>query len=98
EGATVYTSEGNVTKCSLEAVVKVQNPQFYWKVMTEADLGLAEAFINGDFLLLISYPYQKKATMSTGQVQILSRNTYFPGGCVPSLNRIISAMAAASRL
>ncbi|KAK6278802.1 hypothetical protein POUND7_019069, partial [Theobroma cacao] len=95
EGATVYTSEGNVTKCSLEAVVKVQNPQFYWKILiANRDLNSSVSRLNKRS----SYPYQKKATMSTGQVQILSRNTYFPGGCVPSLNRIISAMAAASTL
>ncbi|XVF62804.1 hypothetical protein PTKIN_Ptkin09bG0037700 [Pterospermum kingtungense] len=36
-------------KCSLEVVLNVHNPQFYWKIMTEADLGLADAFIQGDF-------------------------------------------------
>ncbi|XVF28553.1 hypothetical protein REPUB_Repub15cG0039700 [Reevesia pubescens] len=35
--------------CCLEVVLKVQNPQFYWKIMTEADLGLADAYIHGDF-------------------------------------------------
>ncbi|XWS53765.1 hypothetical protein CRYUN_Cryun10bG0028300 [Craigia yunnanensis] len=36
-------------KCSLTVVLKVHNPQFYWKIMTEADFGLADAFIHGDF-------------------------------------------------
>ncbi|GKV19106.1 hypothetical protein SLEP1_g29403 [Rubroshorea leprosula] len=49
EGGTIFTFEGNNTKCSLKTVMKVHNPQFYWKVMTQADLGLADAYINGDF-------------------------------------------------
>ncbi|XVE81902.1 hypothetical protein DITRI_Ditri15bG0103400 [Diplodiscus trichospermus] len=49
EGGTMYTFEGTSKKCSLKTVIKVHNPHFYWKVMTEADLGLADAYINGDF-------------------------------------------------
>ncbi|GLT77704.1 hypothetical protein SLA2020_492660 [Shorea laevis] len=49
EGGTIFTFEGNNTKCSLKTVMKVHSPQFYWKVMTQADLGLADAYINGDF-------------------------------------------------
>ncbi|XWS13895.1 hypothetical protein CRYUN_Cryun36dG0078000 [Craigia yunnanensis] len=49
EGGTMFTFEGTSKKCSLKTVIKVHNPHFYWKVMTEADLGLADAYINGDF-------------------------------------------------
>ncbi|KAM3756153.1 hypothetical protein ACB098_02G091000 [Castanea mollissima] len=35
-------------KCSMKIVLKVHNPQFYWKIMTRADLGLADAYIDGD--------------------------------------------------
>ncbi|XVF28550.1 hypothetical protein REPUB_Repub15cG0039400 [Reevesia pubescens] len=49
EVGTVLTFKGNMEKCCLEVVLKVQNPQFYWKIMTEADLGLADAYIHGDF-------------------------------------------------
>ncbi|XVF28547.1 hypothetical protein REPUB_Repub15cG0039100 [Reevesia pubescens] len=49
EDGTVLTFKGNMEKCCLEVVLKVQNPQFYWKIMTEADLGLADAYIHGDF-------------------------------------------------
>ncbi|XP_021290574.1 uncharacterized protein LOC110421323 [Herrania umbratica] len=49
EGGRVFTFKGSMEKCSLKTVLKVHNPQFYWKIMTEADLGLADAFINGDF-------------------------------------------------
>ncbi|GLT42101.1 hypothetical protein SLA2020_161210 [Shorea laevis] len=52
EGGTIFTYEGNNTKCSLRTAMKVHNPQFYWKVMTQAELGLADAFISGDFSLV----------------------------------------------
>ncbi|XWS13900.1 hypothetical protein CRYUN_Cryun36dG0078400 [Craigia yunnanensis] len=51
EDGTVFTFKGSMEKCSLEVVLNVHNPQFYWKIMTEADLGLADAFIHGDFTL-----------------------------------------------
>ncbi|XWS13898.1 hypothetical protein CRYUN_Cryun36dG0078300 [Craigia yunnanensis] len=49
EDGTVFTFKGTMEKCSLEVVLNVHNPQFYWKIMTEADLGLADAYIHGDF-------------------------------------------------
>ncbi|KAH8495573.1 hypothetical protein H0E87_018661 [Populus deltoides] len=49
EGGATFTFEGTSKKCSLEVVLKVHNPQFYWKVMTRADIGLADAYIDGDF-------------------------------------------------
>ncbi|XP_043705669.1 uncharacterized protein LOC122655543 isoform X1 [Telopea speciosissima] len=49
EGGTVLSFEGTSKICPLKAVLKVHDPQFYWKVATQADLGLADAYINGDF-------------------------------------------------
>ncbi|XP_059445220.1 uncharacterized protein LOC132177032 isoform X2 [Corylus avellana] len=49
EGGTIFTFKGNKRKSSLKVVLKVHRPQFYWKVMTRADLGLASAYIDGDF-------------------------------------------------
>ncbi|XP_057423924.1 uncharacterized protein LOC130717628 isoform X2 [Lotus japonicus] len=49
EGGTMFTFEGTGKKCFLKCVLRVHSPQFYWKVMTHADLGLADAYINGDF-------------------------------------------------
>ncbi|XP_043810968.1 cyclopropane mycolic acid synthase 1 isoform X2 [Manihot esculenta] len=46
---TDLTFEGSGIKCSLKVHLKIHNPQFYWKVMTRADVGLAEAYIDGDF-------------------------------------------------
>ncbi|CAL5347478.1 hypothetical protein CsSME_00033801 [Camellia sinensis var. sinensis] len=49
EGGTIFTFEGARKKCLLKVSLRVHNPQFYWKVATNADLGLADAYINGDF-------------------------------------------------
>ncbi|XP_061356938.1 uncharacterized protein LOC133301323 [Gastrolobium bilobum] len=49
EGGTIFTFERPEKKFSLKSVLRIHNPQFYWKVMTHADLGLANAYINGDF-------------------------------------------------
>ncbi|XWS53769.1 hypothetical protein CRYUN_Cryun10bG0028700 [Craigia yunnanensis] len=48
DGGGVLTFKGSMKKCFLKTVLRVHTPQFYWKVMTEADLGLADAFINRD--------------------------------------------------
>ncbi|KAK4266193.1 hypothetical protein QN277_027153 [Acacia crassicarpa] len=49
EGGTMFTFEGHEKGSLLKSVIRVHSPQFYWKVMTQADLGLADAYINGDF-------------------------------------------------
>ncbi|OMP01710.1 Mycolic acid cyclopropane synthase [Corchorus capsularis] len=49
EGGRTFTFKGSMEKCSLKTVLRVHSPQFYWKIITEADLGLADAYINGDF-------------------------------------------------
>ncbi|XP_047945292.1 uncharacterized protein LOC125191903 [Salvia hispanica] len=48
EGGKIFTFEGTRTKSNLRVIVRVHKPQFYWKVATEADLGFADAYINGD--------------------------------------------------
>ncbi|KAL8241753.1 hypothetical protein R6Q59_012055 [Mikania micrantha] len=52
EGGTIFTFKGTTRKSLLKVYAKVHNPQFYWKIVTKADLGLAEAYINGDFTLI----------------------------------------------
>ncbi|MED6201459.1 hypothetical protein PIB30_095258 [Stylosanthes scabra] len=48
----MLTFEGtNTKKCPLKCVMRIHNPQFCWKVMTQADLGFADAYINRDFSL-----------------------------------------------
>ncbi|XP_057531552.1 uncharacterized protein LOC130809766 isoform X2 [Amaranthus tricolor] len=49
EGGTVLAFEGSSKICPVRVMLRVHSPQFYWKVATEADLGLADAYINGDF-------------------------------------------------
>ncbi|KAJ4840586.1 hypothetical protein Tsubulata_044314, partial [Turnera subulata] len=50
EGGETFTFQGiNTCKCSLRVILRVHNPQFYWKVMTRADVGVADAYIDGDF-------------------------------------------------
>ncbi|KAL5781622.1 hypothetical protein ACOSP7_006651 [Xanthoceras sorbifolium] len=49
EGGTMFTFGGTGKNCHPKTVLRIHNPQFYWKVMTQADLGLADSYINGDF-------------------------------------------------
>ncbi|KAL3828277.1 hypothetical protein ACJIZ3_017079 [Penstemon smallii] len=48
EGKT-FTFEGTKRKSSLKVSLRIHSPMFYWKVAKESDLGLADAYINGDF-------------------------------------------------
>ncbi|XP_015086470.1 uncharacterized protein LOC107029551 [Solanum pennellii] len=49
EGGSTFTFQGTEGKCSLKVSLTVHSMQFYWKVATRADVGLADAFIHGDF-------------------------------------------------
>ncbi|XP_064949045.1 uncharacterized protein LOC103974927 isoform X2 [Musa acuminata AAA Group] len=49
EGGTIYVFEGTSKKNCYKSVVRVHHPLFYWKIASEADLGLADAYINGYF-------------------------------------------------
>ncbi|GFP83401.1 probable fatty acid methyltransferase [Phtheirospermum japonicum] len=49
EGGCVYTFEGIQRTSLLKVSLKLHTPQFYWKVATKGELGLADAYINGDF-------------------------------------------------
>ncbi|KAJ8423813.1 LOW QUALITY PROTEIN: hypothetical protein Cgig2_033069 [Carnegiea gigantea] len=48
EGGTALTFKGSDKRCTWKSALRVHNSSFYWKVATEGDLGLADAFINGD--------------------------------------------------
>ncbi|CAM6100434.1 unnamed protein product [Calypogeia fissa] len=41
----IGTEKGRNLKC----VLQINNPAFYWKIATKYDLGLADAYIDGDF-------------------------------------------------
>ncbi|KAL0718892.1 hypothetical protein Bca4012_068215 [Brassica carinata] len=49
DGGTMFTFGGKDSNCLLKSILKIHSPQFYWKVMTRADVGLADAYISGDF-------------------------------------------------
>ncbi|PON33812.1 S-adenosyl-L-methionine-dependent methyltransferase [Parasponia andersonii] len=48
EGGTIFTFEGSTERCTHKTAIKIHS-QFYWKVMMQVDLGLADVYINGDF-------------------------------------------------
>ncbi|MBA0663905.1 hypothetical protein Goklo_003985, partial [Gossypium klotzschianum] len=56
-------------KCPLKSVLKVHNPQFYWRIMKEADLGLADAYINGDF----SFVDKDKGLLNLFQILVVNK-------------------------
>nr|XP_043634073.1 uncharacterized protein LOC122605221 isoform X2 [Erigeron canadensis] len=70
EGGTMFTFEGTRKKTPLKVYLKVHNPQFYWKIVTEADLGLADAYINGDFSLVD----KKRGIIDMFMIFILNRD------------------------
>ncbi|GJN04020.1 hypothetical protein PR202_ga21527 [Eleusine coracana subsp. coracana] len=49
EGGTMFSFGEAGKRCHAKSVLRVHDPLFYWKVATEADLGLADAYINGYF-------------------------------------------------
>ncbi|BFG14191.1 hypothetical protein CerSpe_004660 [Prunus speciosa] len=71
EGGTIFNFEGTRKGCSLKCVLRVHTPQFYWKVMTQADLGLADAYINGDF----SFIDKDKGLLNLFMILIANRDS-----------------------
>ncbi|WVZ57372.1 hypothetical protein U9M48_007765 [Paspalum notatum var. saurae] len=49
EGGSTFSFGKACEKCHIKSVLKVHDPQFYWKVATEADIGFADAYIHGYF-------------------------------------------------
>ncbi|KAI4368428.1 hypothetical protein MLD38_016985 [Melastoma candidum] len=70
EGGTVFTFEGSRKKCPLSVVLRIHSPMFYWKVTTEADLGLADSYINGDF----SFVDKHQGLLNLFQILIANRD------------------------
>ncbi|XP_024984906.1 uncharacterized protein LOC112520683 [Cynara cardunculus var. scolymus] len=70
EGGTMFTFEGTRKKSPLKVYLKVHNPQFYWKIVTQADLGLADAYINGDF----SFIDKKEGLLNMFMIFIFNRD------------------------
>ncbi|CAM6098527.1 unnamed protein product [Calypogeia fissa] len=58
-GGSILEFTGDGKGCNLKFVLQINNPAFYWKIATKADLGLAHAYIDGDF----SFPGGKKRNL-----------------------------------
>ncbi|XP_039155897.1 uncharacterized protein LOC104417196 [Eucalyptus grandis] len=71
EGGTMFTFEGTTKRCPLTVTLRIHSPEFYWKVMTQADLGLADAYINGDF----SCVDKNKGLLNLFQILIANRDS-----------------------
>ncbi|TYG49476.1 hypothetical protein ES288_D10G097300v1 [Gossypium darwinii] len=70
ERGRIFTFKGNMEKCCpLKSILKVHNPQFYWRIMKEADLGLADAYINGDF----SFVDKDKGLLNLFQILVVNK-------------------------
>ncbi|KZV54311.1 (S)-coclaurine N-methyltransferase [Dorcoceras hygrometricum] len=54
DGGTTLAFEGTTRKSLLKVSLSIHSPQFYCKVATKGDIGLAEAYIDGDFSLVDS--------------------------------------------
>ncbi|CAA6659196.1 unnamed protein product [Spirodela intermedia] len=49
DGGTMFSFQGTSSENSKKSVLRIHSPLFYWKITTEADLGLADSYINGYF-------------------------------------------------
>ncbi|PIA36283.1 hypothetical protein AQUCO_03400290v1 [Aquilegia coerulea] len=76
EGGTIFSFEGTNMKCHLHSVLRIHNPQFYWKVATQADLGLADAYVNGDF----SFVDKEEGLLNLFMIFIANRDIKIPAG------------------
>ncbi|EEE62857.1 hypothetical protein OsJ_17660 [Oryza sativa Japonica Group] len=72
EGGTMFSFGEACEKCNKKSVLQVQDPLFYWQVATEADLGLADAYINGCF----SFVNKREGLLNLFLILIASRDAH----------------------
>uniref|UniRef100_A0A0E0J8Q5 Amine oxidase domain-containing protein n=1 Tax=Oryza nivara TaxID=4536 RepID=A0A0E0J8Q5_ORYNI len=72
EGGTMFSFGEACEKCNKKSVLRVQDPLFYWQVATEADLGLADAYINGCF----SFVNKREGLLNLFLILIASRDAH----------------------
>ncbi|CAN6486172.1 unnamed protein product [Victoria cruziana] len=72
EGGTLFEFQGTKTKDGPKSVIKIHTPLFYWKVATEADLGFADAYVNGD----ISFVDKEAGLLNLFLILIDGRDKY----------------------
>ncbi|KAJ3677201.1 hypothetical protein LUZ60_002925 [Juncus effusus] len=70
EGGTIYTFGKSSEKCDIKCTIRVHSPLFYWKIAVEADLGLADAYINGYF----SFVDKEKGLLDLFMILIANRD------------------------
>eukprot|EP00252_Welwitschia_mirabilis_P008725 TRINITY_DN2083_c0_g1_i1.p1 TRINITY_DN2083_c0_g1~~TRINITY_DN2083_c0_g1_i1.p1 ORF type:complete len:497 (+),score=76.58 TRINITY_DN2083_c0_g1_i1:219-1709(+) len=49
DGGAILQFEGDYNECNRKSILQIHSPAFYWKIATRADIGLADAYIDGDF-------------------------------------------------
>ncbi|WVZ57371.1 hypothetical protein U9M48_007764 [Paspalum notatum var. saurae] len=72
EGGTTFSFGKACEKCHINSVLKVHDPQFYWKVATEADIGFADAYIHGYF----SFADHREGLLNLLLILIANRDTH----------------------
>ncbi|RLN18198.1 hypothetical protein C2845_PM02G22350 [Panicum miliaceum] len=72
EGGTTFSFGKACKKCHVKSVMQIHDPRFYWKIATEADLGLADAYINGYF----SFPHQREGLLNLFLILIANRDVH----------------------
>ncbi|XP_017699471.1 uncharacterized protein LOC103711840 isoform X2 [Phoenix dactylifera] len=70
EGGTIFVFEGTNKKSCIKSILKIHDPLFYWKVATEADLGLADAYINRYF----SFVDEQEGLLNLFMILIVNRD------------------------
>ncbi|KQJ81717.1 uncharacterized protein LOC100842201 isoform X1 [Brachypodium distachyon] len=71
QGGTMFSFGEVDKKCLVKSVLRVHDPLFYWKVATEADLGLADAYVNGYF----SFVDKREGLLNLFLILIANRDT-----------------------
>uniref|UniRef100_A0ACD5WAK3 Uncharacterized protein n=1 Tax=Avena sativa TaxID=4498 RepID=A0ACD5WAK3_AVESA len=70
EGGTMFSFGEAGTACDVKSVMRVHDPLFYWKLATEADIGLADAYVNG----YISFVDKKEGLLNLFLIIIANRD------------------------
>ncbi|PUZ69398.1 hypothetical protein GQ55_2G104700 [Panicum hallii var. hallii] len=72
QGGTTFSFGRACERCPVKSVILVHDPQFYWKVATEADLGLAYSYING----YISFADKREGLVNLIVISFANRGEY----------------------
>uniref|UniRef100_A0ACD5WFD7 Uncharacterized protein n=2 Tax=Avena sativa TaxID=4498 RepID=A0ACD5WFD7_AVESA len=69
-GSALSFGDASDTSHAVRSVLRVEDPIFYWKVATESDLGLADAYING----CCSFPDKTEGLLNLFLIFIANRD------------------------